>query len=148
MVRSLRIGIGVIIGAALMAGCSHKLALAPPTAAPTGNEAPVGLRNLQVTTVEGHRALLLRLSRVPTMVRQSSANDPARIIIQAWGPANDGDLPERTLPQMDSEIDDVRVSRHEGALQVVVNFKGKEPPPFSVHEMADWIMVRFGGSEG
>ncbi len=147
MVRLLQVSIGVILGAALTAGCAHKLALAPPTAAPTGSEAPVGLRNLQVTTIEGHRAVLLRLSRVPTMVRQSSANDPARIIIQAWGPASD-DLPERSLPQMDPQINDVRVSRRQGALQVVVDFKGKEPPPFSVHEMADWIMVRFGGTEG
>ena len=120
----------------------HRFGL--PTATPTGNEAPVALRSLEVTSVEGHRALLLRLSRLPSTVRQSSASNPGRIIIEAWGPAGDGDLPERTLPQVDPEISDVRVSRDGGALQIIVDFKDIEPPPYSVHEMADWIMVRFG----
>jgi len=142
MTRSLWTGVALFLFTLSAAGCAHKLAA--PTPSPTGNEAPVALRNLQVTTVDGHRAVLLRLSRSPTMVRQSSGKDPARIVIQAWGPRGDGDLPERTLPQVDPEISDVRVSRHDGALEVVFDFKGLEPPPYSVHEMADWIMVRLG----
>ncbi len=142
MIPVLRVVLGLSLCTLVMAGCAHRLA--PPTPAPTGNEAPVALRNLQVTTVDGHRAVLLRLSRPPTLVRQSSEKDPGRIVVQAWGPANDGDLPERALPQVDQEISDVRVSRHEGALQVVLVFKSVQPPPYSVHEMADWIMVRFG----
>lgn len=142
MIRFLRLAAGASIFALLAAGCAQRLV--PPSATPTGNEAPVALRNLQVTSIEGHRALLLRLSRLPNMVRQTSGKDPGRIVIEAWGPAGDGDLPERTLPQVDPEISDVRVSRHDGALQVIVDFKSIEPPPYSVHEMADWIMVRLG----
>jgi hypothetical protein len=142
MMRSLWTGVVLSLFTLFAAGCAQKLAA--PTASPTGNEAAVALRNLQVTTVDGHRAVLLRLSRLPTLVRQSSGKDPARIVIQAWGPRGDGDLPERTLPQVDPEISDVRVSRHDGALEVVLDFKGLEPPPYSVHEMADWIMVRLG----
>ena len=142
MIRFLRLAAGASVVGLLAAGCAQRLV--PPSATPTGNEAPVALRNLQVTSVEGHRALLLRLSRLPTMVRQTSGKDPGHIVIQAWGPAGEGDLPERTLPQVDPEISDVRVSRHDGALQVVVDFKSVEPPPYSVHEMADWIMVRLG----
>jgi hypothetical protein len=146
MVRSLRTGVAFSLFTLFAAGCGPELAA--PTASPTGNEAPVALRNLQVTTVDGHRAVLLRLSRLPTMVRQSSGKDPPRIVIQAWGPAGDGDLPERTLPQVDAQISDVRVSRRAGALSVVLVFKGVEPPPYSVHEMADWIMVRLGVPQG
>jgi len=146
MTRLLRAGVGLFLFALFAVGCAHKLAA--PTATPTGNEAPVALRNLEVATVDGHRAVLLRLSRSPTMVRQSSGKNPARIIIQAWGPRGDGDLPERSLQQLDPEIIDVRVSRRSGALQVVLEFKGVEPPPYSVHEMADWIMVRLGVQEG
>jgi hypothetical protein len=142
MVRSLRTGVALFLFTLFAAGCPQKLR--PPTPSPTGNEAPVALRNLQVTTVDGHRAVLLRLSRLPTLVRQSSGKDPPRIVIQAWGPAGDGDLPERTLPQMDPQISEVQVSRRAGALLVVLVFKGAEPPPYSVHEMADWIMVRLG----
>lgn len=142
MTRSLWTGVGLFLFMLFAAGCAQRVAA--PTASPTGNAAPVALRSLQVVTVDGHRAVLLRFSRLPTKVRQSSGKDPARIVIQAWGPPGDGDLPERTLPQLDPEISDVRVSRHDGALEVVLDFKGLEPPPYSVHEMADWIMVRLG----
>jgi hypothetical protein len=145
MMRSLWIGVCLLLFLLFAAGCAQKLGV--PSPSPTGAEAPVALRNLQVVSVDGHRAVLLRFSRVPTMVRQSSGKDPGRIVIQAWGPSGDGDLPERTLPQMDPEINDVRVSRHDGALEVVLDFKSLEPPSYSVHEMADWIMVRLGAPQ-
>ena len=126
-------------------GCSHRFAA--PTPAPSGDQAPVALRNLQVSTIDGHRAVLLRLSRLPTLVGHSSSRGPARITVQAWGPVGDGDLPEHNLPQLDQQITQVRVSRHQGALLVVVDLKGDEPPPYSVHQMADWIMIRFATPE-
>jgi hypothetical protein len=121
--------------------------MAAPTATPTGDEAPVTLRNLQVTTVDGHRAVLLRLSRLPILVRHSSGRHPGQITVQAWGPAGDSDLPERTLPQVDPQIAQISVSRKEGALHVVFAFQNDEPPAYSVHEMADWIMIRLGVPE-
>jgi hypothetical protein len=142
MMRLSWIGIGFFLFTLFAAGCAQKIGV--PSPSPSGTEAPVALRNLQVVSVDGHRAVLLRFSRVPTMVRRSSGKDPGRIVIQAWGPSGDGDLPERTLPQVDPEINDVRVSRHDGALEVVLDFKSVEPPPYSVHEMADWVMVRLG----
>jgi AMIN domain len=129
----------------LAIGCSRQLA--SPTAAPTGDQAPVSLRNLQLATIDGHRAVLLRLSRLPTLVRHSSSTRPARITVQAWGPVGDSDLPERNLPQADPQVTDVRVSRDNGALRIVLDLNGDEPPAYSVHEMADWIMIRFAGSE-
>lgn len=122
-------------------GCSTSLQ--HPTPAPTGDEAPVTLRNLQIETVDGHRAVLMRLSRVPTLVRHSSSSDPARITIQAWGPPGDQDLPERNLAEVDPQVTQVRVSRKQGALTVVLDLKGNQPPAYTVHEMVDWIMVRF-----
>jgi hypothetical protein len=133
--------LGVVVS---LAGCMGRLAA--PTAAPTGSEAPVALRHFQVADIGGHRAVLLRLSRRPTQVRHSSSSHPAQITIQAWGPAGDADLPERNLPQSDPRISDVRVSRKEGGLRVVLDLQGEEPPPYSVHEMADWIMIRFVGA--
>lgn len=113
----------------------------PPTVA-AGDHTPVALRNLQVTTVDGHRAVLLRLSRLPVQVRQSSGKNPGRIVLQAMGPAGEGDLSERDLAQVDPLLNNVRVSRRQGALEVVLEFKTEEPPAFTVHEMGDWIMVR------
>jgi len=107
----------------------------------------VAQRNLEITAVDGHRAVLLRLSRPPTLVRESSGKNPARIIIMAWGPTGGTDLPERAMPQLDSEIGEVRVSRRAGALQIVLEFKGAALPPYSVHQMVDWIMVRLGAAQ-
>ncbi|MFQ5667376.1 MAG: hypothetical protein ACE5I7_13230 [Candidatus Binatia bacterium] len=127
----------------LVVGCAQEMA--SPTPVPTGNQAPMALRNFRVATADGHRAVLLRLSRPPTQVRHSSKDHPARIIVRASGPASDGDLAERNMPQLDPQISSVRVSRKNGALQVILDLIGDNPPPYSVHEMADWIMIRFPG---
>jgi hypothetical protein len=145
MMRSASAGVGLLLVALFAAACASKFAA--PTPVPAGTEAPVALRNLEVTTVDGHRAVLLRLSRPPTLVRESSSKNPGSITILAWGPPGSADLPERAVPQLDSEIREVRVSRRAGALQVVLEFKGAAPPPYSVHQMADWIMVRLGAPQ-
>lgn len=135
----------LLLGATLVAaGCSQ---LTAPTAAPVGDEAPVNLRDLQVATSGGHRAVLLQLTRLPTLVRYSSSSDPARITVQAWGPEGDADLPERILPQNDAIVRQVVVSRNRGELRVIIELNQQEPPPHRVHEMADWIMVRFTEAE-
>jgi hypothetical protein len=143
MIRSRRPGRlrYAVLCVGVIAGCSASLGR--PTATPTGDQAPVTLRNLQIETVDGHRAVLLRLSRIPTLVRHSSSSDPARITIQAWGPPGDQDLEERNLAQIDPQITQVRVSRRAGALNVVFDLQGNHPPQYTVHEMADWIMIRF-----
>jgi hypothetical protein len=138
---------GVLVAglcAVAIGGCTASLGR--PSAAPTGDQAPVTLRNLQIANVDGHRAVLLRLSRLPTQVRHSSSSRPGRITIQAWGPAGTEDLPERSLQQIDPQISQVRVSRSRGALNVVLDFQGAEPPQYAVFQMADWIMVRLYSS--
>jgi len=137
--RRLAPAVGFALLACVAAGCAKTVA---PPAAVVGNQAPVALRNLQVANVDGHRAVLLRLSRPPELVRQSSGKHPGRIVLQAMGPAGEGDLSERDLAQVDPLLNNVRVSRRQGALEVVLEFKTEEPPPYSIHEMGDWIMVR------
>jgi hypothetical protein len=132
----------VVVCALLLSGCSTSFL--KPTPTPGGDEAPVTLRDLQIENADGHRAVLLRLSRVPSSVRHSSSSNPAQITVQAWGPVGEGDLAERDLPQVDDEITQVRVSRRAGGLSVVLDLKGDQPPSYTVHEMADWIMIRFG----
>jgi len=143
-VRQHTVWFGSLVALLLLGGCAQQLAA--PSPSPTGDQAPVALRNFEVATIDGHRAVLLRLSRLPTLVRYSSSKRPAQITVQAWGP-NGEDLPERTLQQIDPQIAQVRVSRKEGGLYVVLDLQGDEPPPYSVHEMADWIMIRFHSPE-
>lgn len=144
--RPFRVGGVWLFVAVLAAGCTQRLAA--PTATPSGDQAPVSLRNFEVVTTDGHRAVLLRLSRLPTKVGYSSVDDPPQIVVQAWGPVGDGDLPERNLPQIDPQIRALRVSRHDGCLTVVLDLHGVRPPPHSVHQMADWIMIRLEQGEG
>ena len=134
-----------LLGVLLIAGCAQKIGR--PTPSPSGDEAPVTLRNLQIESIDGHRAVLLRLSRLPTMVRHSSSRRPAQITVQAWGPVGEGDIAERVLPQLDAQIAQVRVSRHDGGLTIVLDFHGDSPPQYSINQMADWIMVRFTAAE-
>lgn len=127
------------------AGCSMG-PLQRQATLPTGTQSPVNLRNFQIASAGGHRAVFLRMSRIPTMLRHTSSGGPAEIIIQAWGPEGTGDLPERALPQDDPLINEIRVSRESGALKVVLVLSTPEPPPHMVHEMADWVMIRFGAA--
>lgn len=137
--------VALLVTAALaLGGCGLREMM--PTSSPVGDQAPVGLRSLQATDAGGNHAMLLRLTRLPTMVRHASSGEPAQITIQAWGPPGDGDLPERTLLQEDPYVRQVRVSRKDGTLKIVLDLQGDVPPPHMVHEMADWIMVRFGGA--
>jgi hypothetical protein len=137
--------LSVLLLLVLASACSRKLT--HPSATPVGDQAPVTLRNIQVANIAGHRAVLLRLSRVPTLVRHTKARGPARILVEAWGPTGE-DIAEKTLPALDMQISQVRVSRHEGALSIILDLAGDEPPPYTVHEMADWIMVRFASADG
>lgn len=114
----------------------------------SANVAPeaVSLRNLQIESVDGRRAVLLRLSRLPQRVVYASNSAPASITVQMSGPIGEGDFEEQVLPQTDPQIVQVRVSREDGQLQVTLDLKSDVPPPYSVHEMADWIMIRLGST--
>ena len=136
------------------AACSKTVTPPPPlppadagvSAAALADPSPVTLRNLQVTTIEGNRAVLLRLSREPYGLSYAAENDPGRIIVRASGPPGEADLPERSLQQLDVQIADVRVSRTQGTLQVAIDFKTDAVPPHSVHQMVDWVMIRLPAS--
>jgi len=110
-------------------------------------EQALSLRNLQIESVDGQRAVLLRLSRLPEKVTSSSATSPGRIVVQLSGPRGEGDFSEQALPQIDPQIAQVRVMREDGELVVTLEFKTDAPPAFSVLEMADWIMIRLGRTQ-
>lgn len=130
---------------ALLSGCGA--AIWSPTPAAVGVDEAITLRDVQVEAAGGHRAVLLRLSQTPSQVRYGETRNPASITIEAWGPRGDFDLPERTLPQADALVSQVRVSRDEGCLRVKIDLQSATLPPYSVHEMADWVMVRIQGTD-
>jgi hypothetical protein len=146
VLRRLRAAL-VLVGAFCAVGCAQRAAA--PSPAPVGANAPLDVRYIQVATVEGHRAVLVRLTQVPSMVRASSSRNPAEILVHAWGPMGDFDMPERNFPQPDAYLPEIRVSRKGGELRIALQLAGDVPPQYTVHEMADWIMVRLiGGRQG
>lgn len=130
--------------ATLTTGCGA--AIWSPTPAAVGVDEGITLRDVQVEAADSHRAVLVRLSQRPSQVRYGDTHHPPAIVIEAWGPPGDFDLPERTLPQVDPLVSQVRMSRSDGNLRVTIDLQGSDLPPYSVHEMADWIMVRIQGS--
>lgn len=136
--------LAAVVGlSAMMAGCGA--AIWSPTPATVGVDEAITLRDVQVEAADSHRAVLVHLSQAPSQVRYGDTRRPASITIEAWGPPGDFNLPERTLAQVDSLISQVRVSRSDGCLRVTIDLQSNELPPYSVHEMADWVMVRIQG---
>jgi hypothetical protein len=114
---------------------------------PLGNIViPLAVRSFDIASADNQRGVFFKLSRVPDRVSSRSESDPARIIVDAEGPAVGDDLPLQSYPGADLLVDEVRMSRTGGRLQLIVELSTSSPPPYSVHQMADWIMVRLSPS--
>lgn len=131
---------GVLV---LVSGCG--LAWRTPGPAATGEDAGITVRDVQVESAGEHRAVLVHLSQRPSQLRYGEQRNPPAIMIDAWGPPGDFDIPERTLAQQDALVEQVRVSRRDGRVRIAIDMRGSGVPPFRVYEMADWIMVRIQG---
>lgn len=139
----------VAVGA-ILAGCSSKAPLGnalgeEESSALASLSIPLDLREFEVVNADGHRGVFLKLSRLPDAVEHSSQDDPPRIVLDIQGPTG-GNAPEENFPGQDNVISHVRVERLPGILRVVLDFRGEDLPSYSVHPMADWIMIRLGSS--
>ena len=110
-----------------------------------GLAGPLEVRGFEVVEAQGHRSVFVRLSRLPDSVQHSAETDPARIIIDIAG-ATTGQGAEEQYPSDDLEISEVRIQRHDGILRVSLEMRRPGLPLYSVHPMADWIMVRLEGT--
>jgi hypothetical protein len=129
-----------------IAGCSQILPLedagAESQADFSGLSAPLDLRQFEVVSSGGgYRGVFLRLSRFPDSIETSHYSDPARIVVDIRGPTG-AESPEETFPGGDSLVAKVRLLREIGLLRVVLDLAGSDPPKYTVHRMADWIMIR------
>ena len=89
----------------------------------------------------GYRGVFLRLTRFPDSVTYFDQEEPARIYIDIQGPTG-VELPEEAYPGRDNLVSMIRVTRNLGTLRVVLDLATQKAPEYSVHRMADWIMVR------
>lgn len=127
--------------------CSQRLPLeeagtATPEADYSAASAPLDLRQFEVVASGGgYRGVFLKLSRFPESVVAAKYDDPARIVLDIRGPTGT-ESPEEVFPGGDAIVTRVRVRRDIGLLQVILDIVGDHAPDYSVHRMADWIMVR------
>ncbi len=144
MLRKFAISSVVCILTLGIGACSQKLPLEEAGTTPDFSHlaSPLDLRQFEVvSSAGGYRGVFLRLSRFPEAVATSDSSDPATIILTIDGPTGtEGD--ESAYPGGDSLVSQVRVARRPGQLQIILDLSIADPPQYSVHRMADWIMVR------
>ena len=131
--------------AAFITGCAAKRDEMPPIPDASGGlsslSVPLEVKEFEVVDVGGYRGIFLKLSRLPDSVAHFEQSDPASIVIEIKGPTG-GESPEEAFTGGDTLVQRVRVARTFGSLQVAIDF-ADDPPSYTVHTMADWIMVRF-----
>ena len=137
-----------LVGTLLLVSCAKRVPLAEPTGTKgaaiesiPNASIPLDVQEFQVANADGHRGVFLKLSRLPDAVEHHSESDPARIILEIKGPTGE-EVPEAAFPGRDTLVARVRVSRSFGVLRVALDLQGDDPPRYSVHTMADWIMIR------
>lgn len=102
---------------------------------------PLDLQDCRIVNADGQRGVLLKLSRLPDAVEHRVESEPPRIIVDVKGPTGT-ETPELVYPGGDNVVSRVSVARSFGLLRVVLELQTNTPPTYSVHPMADWIMVR------
>ncbi len=108
----------------------------------TDPSAPLDLRQFEVVASGGgYRGVFLKLSRFPDSVVATQYDDPARIVVDVRGPTGT-ESAEEAFPGNDSLVNAVRVSREIGLLRIVLDIAGDHSPDYTLHRMADWIMIR------
>lgn len=104
--------------------------------------APLDLVHFEVVSSgAGYRGVFLRLSRFPESIQATHTSKPARIVLDIYGPTGTESAAE-SFPGGDQVVTQVHVSREIGRLRVVLDLAGSSPPSYTVHRMADWIMLR------
>jgi hypothetical protein len=137
----------------LVASCAKRDPLADPGKSGgflqeslPGLTIPLEIREYDVLNESGFRGIFLKLSRLPDSIQHSSDNDPARIVLEIRGPTA-GEGPEEAFPGGDTLVSRVRVAPRPGALWVSLDLAGNRVPEYTVHSMADWVMVRVAAPE-
>lgn len=109
----------------------------------TALSVPLDVQDYRIVSVDGHRGVFLKLSRFPDAIDDRAETNPPRVILEIKGPTGE-EAPEEELPGRDTLVSRVRVARSFGVLRVTLELQGSDVPPYSVHRMADWVMLRLG----
>ena len=131
----------------LSAGCASRSKVGEPLPASTFAElsVPLNLVEFNVAGTPHARGVFLKLSRLPDSLTHRWENNPARIILEIAGPTGE-ESPQEVFPAGDDLVTRLEVSRTFGVLRVIIDLHGEEVPQYTVHQMADYVMVRLNTS--
>lgn len=135
-------GIAAVVFALAIAGCtarSQPELLTPQQFAELS--VPLDIREYRTTSGGGTQAIFIKLSRLPDGIEHHVDTAAASIVLDIKGPAGPATVDEESL-QAESPLTRIRVARGPQALRLSLDLERGEVPPYSVHLLADWIMVR------
>jgi hypothetical protein len=127
----------------LAGGCASRSSTSEQLPASAFDElsVPLSLLEFNVVGTRDARGLILKLSRLPDSLTYRTEENPARIILEIAGPTGE-ESGEEALPGGDSLVTRLIVSRTFGILRVAIDLYSNRVPEYSVHQMADYVMVR------
>jgi hypothetical protein len=105
---------------------------------------PLDVREYRVARSTSGQGIFIKLSRLPDAVDHHLESQPASIVLDIKGPTGSG-LGDEEVLEAESPLSRIRVSRHPNILRVSLDLDAVEAPVYSVHVLADWIMVRLEG---
>jgi hypothetical protein len=143
MGRRPRLWVSALSVLLLTAGCASRTHVEQPLPASTFAElsVPLSLVEFNVAGTEQGRGVILKLSRLPDSLTHRWENNPARIIIDIAGPTGE-ESPQEVFPAGDDLVTRLEVSRTFGYLRIIIDLRTEQVPEYTVHQMADYVMVR------
>jgi hypothetical protein len=133
-------GIATVAIALAIAGCAGRKEpelLTPEQFAELS--VPLDVREFRTSSGSGTQAIFIKLSRLPDGVSHHA--EPASIVLDISGPAGPATVDEESLVA-DSPLTRIRVARAPRVLRLSLDLERGVVPPYSVHVLADWIMIR------
>ena len=102
---------------------------------------PLDIREFRTATGSGSQAVFIKLSRLPDGLDHHVEPNSGSIVLDVRGPAGAATVDEEALPA-ESPLSRIRVARGPKLLRLSLDLERGEVPPYTVHLLADWIMVR------
>lgn len=135
-------GVAVALIALALAGCSATKEQPLLTAEQIAElSVPLDIREFRTANGSGTQAVFIKLSRLPDGVDHHVEVDSGTIVLDIRGPAGASTVNEEALVA-ESPLSRIRVARSPKMLRLSLDLERGEVPPYTVHILSDWIMVR------
>lgn len=105
---------------------------------------PLDVREYRVARSTSGQGIFIKLSRLPDAIDHHLVSRPPSIVLDIKGPTGPDTGGEESL-EAESPLSRIRITRHPNVLRVSLDLDADEAPQYSVHLLADWIMIRLEG---